>query len=62
MRQTPPESEEPAIFNARSRQGRTGFESDLADAGSYVSRWQVTWTDLTVQHTEPENTITVEAP
>ena len=26
---------------------------DLSDAGDYVSRWEVLWTDLTVEHTEP---------
>ena len=37
-------------------------EGDLATPGDYVSRWQITFADLTVQHTEPENTITVETP
>lgn len=34
---------------------------DLAVAGDYVSRWEITFNDTSVQHTEPENTITVEA-
>jgi hypothetical protein len=32
---------------------------DLALAGDYVSRWRVLWGDGRVQHTSPENTITV---
>lgn len=36
-------------------------EGDLAVAGDYVSRWEITFNDTSVQHTEPENTITVEA-
>lgn len=33
---------------------------DLAVPGEYVARWQVTYGDTTVQHSEPENTITVD--
>lgn len=33
---------------------------DLAIPGEYISRWQVTFSDTTVQHSEPENTITVD--
>lgn len=35
-------------------------EGDTTLAGNYFSRWQITYTDGTVQHTEPENTITVD--
>lgn len=34
-------------------------EGDLDIAGEYTSRWFVTFSDLTVQHTQPANTITV---
>ena len=34
---------------------------DLATPGDYVSRWRVTFGDGTIQHSEPENTITVES-
>ena len=34
---------------------------DLATPGSYISRWRVTFGDGTIQHSEPENTIMVEA-
>jgi hypothetical protein len=34
---------------------------DLVTAGNYLARWQITFPDTTVQHTEPENTITVGA-
>jgi hypothetical protein len=34
---------------------------DLATAGDFVARWQITFADLTVQHSEPENTITVDS-
>lgn len=33
---------------------------DLAIPGDYVSRWQVTFAGGGIQHSEPENTITVE--
>lgn len=33
---------------------------DLAVAGDYIARWRVTFADGTVQHTEPENTITID--
>lgn len=33
---------------------------DLRGTGDYVSRWQITYGGGTVEHTEPENTITVE--
>lgn len=33
---------------------------DLDEAGDFIARWQITFADLTVQHTEPENTITVD--
>lgn len=35
-------------------------DGDLTTPGEYVSRWQVTFPDTTVQHSEPENTITVD--
>lgn len=35
-------------------------EGDLAQPGEFASRWQITYSDLTVQHSEPENTITVD--
>lgn len=34
---------------------------DLDTPGDYIMRWQLTYSDTSVQHTEPENTITVEA-
>jgi hypothetical protein len=34
---------------------------DLAMPGDYISRWQITFADLSIQHSEPENTITIEA-
>lgn len=33
---------------------------DLATPGDYVARWLITYSDGTTQHTEPENTITVD--
>jgi predicted deacylase len=33
---------------------------DLATAGEYISRWQVTFGDGSIQHSEPENTITID--
>lgn len=33
---------------------------DLGAPGEYAARWQITWSDGTIQHTEPENTITVD--
>jgi len=33
---------------------------DLATPGEYVSRWEITFADTSVQHSEPENTITVD--
>jgi hypothetical protein len=34
---------------------------DTADAGDYYASWEITWSDGTVQHTEPANTVTVAA-
>lgn len=34
---------------------------DLDTPGDYIMRWQLTYSDGSIQHTEPENTITVEA-
>lgn len=34
-------------------------EGDLDTAGDYVARWQVTFADGSIQHTDPSNTITV---
>lgn len=34
---------------------------DLATAGDYIMRWELVYSDGSIQHTEPENTITVEA-
>ena len=36
-------------------------DGDLATPGDYIARWEVVFADSTVQHSEPENTITVEA-
>jgi len=33
---------------------------DLSKPGEYVCRWRVTFSDNTVQHSEPENTITID--
>lgn len=35
---------------------------DLDTAGEYESRWQITWSDGSIQHTSPSDAITVEAP
>lgn len=34
---------------------------DLAEVGDFTTRWQITYADLSVEHTDPENTLTVEA-
>lgn len=34
-------------------------EGDLAVAGDYICQWEITWSDGTIQTTEPPNTITV---
>jgi hypothetical protein len=34
-------------------------EGDLLTAGNYVMRWQVEWGDGSIQHSDPENTISV---
>lgn len=34
---------------------------DLAVTGNFVSRWQITFLDGSVEHTDPENTIVVAA-
>lgn len=34
---------------------------DLAVPGDYLSRWQITFSGGSIQHSEPENTITVDA-
>lgn len=34
---------------------------DLAEVGEFVTRWQITYSDNTVEHTDPENTLTVAA-
>lgn len=34
---------------------------DLNTAGEYQARWQITFPDDTIQHTDPANTITVAA-
>lgn len=34
---------------------------DLAEPGNYEMRWRITFGDGSVTHTEPENTISVEA-
>jgi hypothetical protein len=33
---------------------------DLDEAGDYLAYWQITYPDNTIQHTLPENTITVD--
>ena len=33
---------------------------DLDVPGDYIARWFITFSDLTVQHSDPENTITVD--
>ena len=35
-------------------------DGDLATPGDYIARWEVVFADSTVQHSEPENTITVD--
>lgn len=34
---------------------------DLGTPGSYVCRWRITFGDATIEHTDPENTLTVAA-
>ena len=34
---------------------------DLAEVGDYLTRWQITYSDNTIEHTDPENTLTVAA-
>lgn len=34
---------------------------DLAVTGNFVSRWQITFADNSVEHTDPQNTIVVAA-
>jgi hypothetical protein len=34
---------------------------DLSDAGDFEMRWRITWSDTTVEYSDPINTITVEA-
>lgn len=34
---------------------------DLAEVGDFLTRWQITYSDNTVEHTDPENTLTVAA-
>jgi len=34
-------------------------ENDLSMPGEYTARWQITRADGTIQHSEPENTITI---
>lgn len=36
-------------------------ENDLSMPGDYQVRWSVTRADGTIQHTEPENTVTINA-
>ena len=36
-------------------------DGDLAYPGDYVMRWQINWNDGTVQHSDPDNTITLES-
>lgn len=33
---------------------------DLSQAGDFIARWQVTFSDGSIQHSEPENTITID--
>lgn len=33
---------------------------DLDNAGSFIARWEVHFSDGSVQHSEPENTVTVD--
>lgn len=33
---------------------------DLSIPGDYLARWRVLWNDDSVQHTEPENTVTID--
>ena len=35
-------------------------DEDLRQPGAFIARWQVTFSDGSVQHSEPENTITVD--
>lgn len=35
-------------------------DGDLAQSGEFIARWQITYSDGSIQHSEPENTITVD--
>lgn len=51
-----------AVITGLSTAGTVRYDwadGDLATAGDYVSRWQVTFADGSIQHTDPANTITV---
>ena len=53
-----------AQSSLRRRWGRfvtTGAPGQLLDPGNYVMRWRVNWSDGSTQHSDPENTITVES-
>lgn len=36
-------------------------DEDTDTPGEYVSRWRIVWNDGSIEHTEPENTISIEA-
>lgn len=50
------------VVDATAGQVRYDWQpGDLRTPGNYVSRWQITFVDNSVEHTEPENTISVES-
>lgn len=55
--------EEATVVDAATGEVRFDWDPEgpvVPAAGSYVSRWQITFADESIQHTEPENTITVD--
>lgn len=50
-----------SIEDAASLQVRYDWAAgDLSTPGEYIVRWKITFQDGTKEHTEPENTLTVE--
>jgi hypothetical protein len=45
--------------------GRVRYDwvaGDLSESGNFVSRWQITFQDSSIEHTDPQNTIVLAAP
>jgi hypothetical protein len=53
-----------AVIESPATGGEVRYDwqaGDLSEVGSFVSRWRITFGDSTIEHTDPENTITVAA-